>query len=203
MENFLPVKITVNKEYRGLIPDTEFDFSETLFLLDNNGAGKSTLLKGIIAANQDKNKRVNLDINNMTPDDVIDLPMAGISKIGYFGQDSNMKTLGYLPDEDMDISLSALKSSSGEGVYNQVIHLIKNNDIIILDEPSTSLSILSIRRIAYIIKKVIEGGSGKSFIISDHNETFLKHFKEESAYRVNGERITVNQFLEEQYSASI
>lgn len=197
MENFLGFEATVDEDFRGLTKGTTYDFNECIFLLDDNGKGKSTLLKGILASNSgDKN------INNPTPKGIINLPIAGICKIGYFGQDSNMKTLGYMVDEDFGLSLSALKSSSGEGVFNQVINTIKNNDIIILDEPSTSLSIKNIRKLVAIIQKVSEMDT-KSFIISDHNETFLKFFKEEKAYRVDGTQYLVKDYLKEQYMAEL
>jgi len=125
-----------------------------------------------------------------------------IFSIGYFGQDSNLKTLGYLDDSDLAASIGALKSSSGEGTFNQVINVIKNNYIVVLDEPSTSLSIKNIRKLVYIIKQVVEN-SPKMFIITEHNETFLNAFKESKAYRVNGEEITVETFLDEQFSADL
>ncbi len=197
MDNFLGFTATVNEDYRGLVKGTSYDFTNTIFLLDDNGTGKSTLLKGILSANKSDN-----NINNQTPENIIDLPIKGICKIGYFGQDSNMKTLGYMVDDDFALSLKSLKSSSGEGVFDQVINIIQHNDIIILDEPSTSLSIRNIRRLVYLIQK-ISSMDTKTFVISDHNETFLKFFKKEKAFRVNGEQILVNDYLIEQYQADI
>ncbi len=201
MKEELDFEFVVNKDFRGLKAGTEYSFGKLTFVLDENGNGKSSLLKGILASSN----RNNQSINNDTPKGVVDFKhptFSDIFPIGYFGQDSNLKTLGYLDDSDLAASIGALKSSSGEGTFNQVIDVIKNNYIIVLDEPSTSLSIKNIRKLVYIIKEVIKN-SPKLLIITEHNETFLNSFKEEKAYRVNGEEITVETFLNEQFEEEI
>jgi len=197
MENFLPLQVIVKKDFRGLKKNTIYDFTDTLFILDDNGKGKSTLLKGVLSANNSDS-----DINNQTPKDVIDLPAAGICTIGYFGQDSNLKTLGYIPDENFSLSINSLKSSSGESTFEQVLSVIIKSDIIILDEPCSSLSIRNIRRLVFLIKTISEKDN-KSFIICEHNETFLNFFKKEKAYRVNGSSYLVGDYIKEQYEADI
>ena len=182
----LPIRvINVSKKYDENQVLQDFSFSlvrgEKVALVGPNGAGKSTLIKIVIG-------QIMADAGEVTRDEKV--------KIGYYSQEFEaldmestlMETLLDLTTQSENTIRSFLAGFMfvGERVFQSVrslsggektrlaiaLLLLQNYNVLILDEPTTYLDVMSQRIILEALKKY----TGAMIIVS-HTEDFIKELK--------------------------
>lgn len=168
--------------------------NEKLALIGHNGAGKSTFIKILTG--------------DVAPD-LGEITRAQSIKIGYYSQELEtldfsknllemVETIKAYPEEKIRAHLAAFLFS-GDKVYQKVgslsggektrlsiaLLLLENYNVLILDEPTTYLDVMSQRIILEAIKKY----TGTLIIVS-HTEDFIRELKPTRALLMPDQKIT-------------
>lgn len=195
----IPVKTTgISKSYEDKVILNDLSLiigkGEKIALLGPNGVGKSTLIKIIMGI--------------VTPD-TGSIEMAERLKIGYYSQELEtldfsknlLETISHvkaMPEEKIRAHLAAFLFS-GDRVFQKVgslsggektrlsiaLLILENYNMLILDEPTTYLDVLSQRIILEAIKKY----TGTLLIVS-HTEDFIKELKPDRALLLPEHKVT-------------
>lgn len=195
----IPVRIVdISKSYEDKVILEDFSMivgrGEKIALIGHNGAGKSTFIKIIVGD------------TTPTKGEVI---KAEKLKIGYYSQElealdfslnliETIETVKAMPIEKIRQHLSAFLFS-GDRVFQKVgslsggektrlsiaLLLLENYNMLILDEPTTYLDVMSQRIILEAIKKY----TGTLLIVS-HTEDFIKELKPTKALLLPEQKVT-------------
>jgi len=181
--------ITFKEDLRTIKKNTNIIFDNNITVITgDNGSGKSTIIKSIYNKTID-NSKMNNDIFTVETDishsDII-VDLDENFKIGNTivldSCEGLLKHLSYFNDENMDLQVTCMKSSSGEGLLLQLANLnnIKNlsEKLLILDEPEKGLSIKQQLKTAKYLKFLVDKYNGLQIIVVTHSFGLLSYFNE-------------------------
>ncbi len=185
-------RITIHEDYRKLPKDFSLEFKNNITIITGeNGTGKSTLLDLI---KQSTEKNFSSDFSNYTLDTSIELK----NNIVYLDSVSGLlKTLSYFDDDEMDLQIRCMKSSSGEGLLLQLANLNNkdlNNKLLLLDEPERGLSIKQQLTLADYLIFLTSNFDNLQIIVVSHGYGVLA--KQKELFSTNSLKyITIDDFF--------
>lgn len=188
-------KIIIHQEYRKIPKDFSLEFKNKITVITGeNGTGKSTILDLI---NQSNKEQYSSNFSNYTLDTTSELK----GNIEYLDSVSGLlKTLSYFDDDNMDLQIRSMKSSSGEGLLLQLANLNNkdlNNKLLILDEPERGLSIKQQLTLGKYLKFLESKFENLQIIVVTHGYGIL--IKQEEVFSMNCHKyIKVEDFFKEE-----
>lgn len=176
--NILP-KVVFTNDFRCYKKGDEISLNESLTVITgDNGSGKSTLLSAIRKIFETKWSFS----DELEAVDKIEANVPKNIRIGYLDLSLDLhKTSPEINFDNMQTYMQCLNSSSGEGVFLQMVEFLNEHTdlpLVILDEPERGLSI----RLQLIMTKFIRQHRAKhpnqQIIITTHSRVFMNLSKE-------------------------
>ena len=160
--------VTINKESE-LLAGNSYSFVKPItVLVGGNGSGKTSLLRAIALSIEPSNWELNTNSLINAKDVSI---LNGPKQVSHFFAENNLKHKSHLGDDIFD-QMTAIKSSSGEATFSQVLKIIQK-EFVILDEPDQSLDISNNYGLSLFLLKIAAKKESK-IIISVHSAQVLK-----------------------------
>ncbi len=168
----------------------ELDENKMNFIIGSNGTGKTTLLNIIFGLDTDYEGKVSKDLNYsniaMIPQDnslyekytVEQVLNVALEYNGTFEENHDL-----LKGISLDQKINSLSGGQRQrvSIYSA---LIKKSNVIILDEPTSSLDIDTKKEIITVLNKLLDDKI--MLIVVTHDESFINEFENSNIIKING-----------------